>query len=105
MKRFIAIAFIGALMIGCGSDTKKNKEETDKAVQTDQFTGLAERAKQLFGTLPTVAENPENILTEEKVALGKKLFFDVRLSKDNTISCNSCQDRKSVCRERVFRAV
>jgi len=97
MKRFIAIVFIGALLIGCGSNIKEKEEEeeTDKAVQTDQFTGLAERAKQLFGTLPTVAENPDNILTNEKVALGKKLFFDVRLSKDNTISCNSCHNLKT----------
>jgi cytochrome c peroxidase len=27
---------------------------------------------------------------KEKAALGKKLFFDTRLSKDNTISCASC---------------
>lgn len=28
----------------------------------------------------------------EKALLGKKLFFDKRLSKDNTISCSSCHD-------------
>ena len=33
------------------------------------------------------AENP---LTVEKVELGKLLFFDPRLSRDNTISCASC---------------
>ena len=31
-------------------------------------------------------------LHEDKVLLGKKLFFDTRLSKDNTISCASCHD-------------
>jgi len=31
-------------------------------------------------------------LNREKVALGKKLFFDPRLSRDNTISCASCHD-------------
>ncbi len=29
---------------------------------------------------------------EEKAALGKLLFFEVRLSRDNAISCNSCHD-------------
>ena len=29
-----------------------------------------------------------------KAALGKKLYFDTSLSKDNTISCNSCHDLK-----------
>ena len=32
----------------------------------------------------------ENPVTKEKVALGKKLFFDPRLSKDNSKSCASC---------------
>ena len=32
----------------------------------------------------------DNQLTAERWELGKKLFFDTRLSKDNTISCASC---------------
>ena len=33
---------------------------------------------------------PSNPLTVEKVALGKNLFFDPRLSRDNTVSCATC---------------
>ena len=33
---------------------------------------------------------PENPLTEEKVALGRKLFFDKRLSADNSLACSDC---------------
>lgn len=41
--------------------------------------------------LPQVAPSPEdNPTTAEKVALGKQLFFDPRLSGDNTLSCASC---------------
>lgn len=29
-------------------------------------------------------------IPDEKVALGKQLYNDKRLSKNNTISCNSC---------------
>jgi cytochrome c peroxidase len=32
----------------------------------------------------------KNPLTKEKIALGRKLFYDPILSKDNTISCSSC---------------
>lgn len=32
-------------------------------------------------------DNPQ---TPEKIALGKQLYFDKRLSKDNTVSCASC---------------
>ncbi|KHD89796.1 MAG: cytochrome C peroxidase [Bdellovibrio sp. ArHS] len=31
-------------------------------------------------------------VTEEKILLGKTLYFDPRLSKDGTISCNSCHN-------------
>jgi cytochrome c peroxidase len=39
--------------------------------------------------LPAPVTNP---LTREKVALGRRLFFDKRLSRDATLSCASCHD-------------
>lgn len=39
--------------------------------------------------LPIPADNP---LSEAKIELGKQLYFDPRLSRDNTISCASCHD-------------
>ena len=41
--------------------------------------------------LPVPADNP---LTKESVQLGRSLFFDKRLSRDNTISCATCHDPK-----------
>ncbi|MDB6028981.1 MAG: cytochrome peroxidase [Verrucomicrobiales bacterium] len=35
---------------------------------------------------------PDNPQTPEKVALGKKLFFDGRLSADGTVACATCHD-------------
>ncbi len=34
----------------------------------------------------------DNKMTPERVALGKKLYFDTRLSQDNTVSCATCHD-------------
>jgi cytochrome c peroxidase len=34
--------------------------------------------------------NTKNNITPKRVALGRKLFFDTRLSLDKTISCNTC---------------
>ena len=34
----------------------------------------------------------ENPLTQAKIELGKQLYFDPRLSVDNTVSCASCHD-------------
>jgi cytochrome c peroxidase len=39
--------------------------------------------------MPVPEANP---LTSEKIALGRRLFFDVRLSADRTLSCASCHD-------------
>ena len=39
-----------------------------------------------------VTDNPENPLSEAKIALGKRLFFDTILSKDRTISCATCHN-------------
>ncbi len=42
--------------------------------------------------LPPLPIFPENPVTPEKVELGKKLFFDRRLSGDGTMSCATCHD-------------
>jgi cytochrome c peroxidase len=46
----------------------------------------------VFAPLPKAIERPDNPLTPEKVALGKMLWFDTRLSKGQDVSCNSCHD-------------
>lgn len=47
--------------------------------------GLAAGASQIKG----LDKNP---LTRAKIELGRQLYFDTRLSSDNTISCASCHD-------------
>ncbi len=42
-----------------------------------------------FG-LPSIVVPVENPITPEKIDLGKKLFFDRRLSKNGTLSCAMC---------------
>ncbi len=45
-----------------------------------------------FRPMPTDAANP---LTVEGIALGKKLFFDPILSKDSSLSCESCHKKEN----------
>ncbi|TDL99113.1 MAG: cytochrome-c peroxidase [Flavobacteriaceae bacterium] len=45
-----------------------------------------------FDILPNFKENPENSLSKDKISLGKKLYFEKKLSKDNTQSCNTCHN-------------
>ena len=46
----------------------------------------------VFAPLPESLERPDNLLTAEKVALGRMLWFDERLSKGQDVSCNTCHD-------------
>lgn len=37
-------------------------------------------------------DDPKDPITDSKVELGKKLYFDPRLSRSNLISCNTCHN-------------
>lgn len=45
-----------------------------------------------IGNLPPVPVPVNNQQSSRKILLGKQLYFDTRLSKDNTISCATCHD-------------
>jgi len=45
-----------------------------------------------FAGYPTRFESAKNTITDEKVALGRMLYFEARLSKNQQISCASCHD-------------
>ncbi len=52
---------------------------------------LRQQAQELFKPLPsTVPAVKGNKITPEKIALGKALFFDPRMSASGIFSCNSC---------------
>ncbi len=63
-------------------------------------TGKENSFEVYFNDMNTPPDNPSS---KEKIELGRKLFFDNRLSRDNSISCSSCHspefaftDRKKV---------
>lgn len=57
---------------------------------------LTTHAFDYFQPLPRQVPVPkDNPLTKAKIALGKKLFFDARLSRQNTHSCNTCHNVKT----------
>jgi cytochrome c peroxidase len=83
-KLFMLLILFSIAFLACNQAPKKPSGE--------QFPGLLERAKSTFSPLAEVAENPDNPITPEKILLGRTLYFDKRLSKDETVSCNSCHD-------------
>ncbi len=56
------------------------------------FLGFSDVRGAELVPITTVPDNPANPVTPEKVELGKKLFFDRRLSGDGTMSCATCHN-------------
>ncbi|MCA9016285.1 MAG: c-type cytochrome [Planctomycetaceae bacterium] len=60
-----------------------SQPENHEVLEVTLPLGLSAGAAQMVG----LKENP---LTRAKVELGRQLYFDTRLSSDNTVSCASC---------------
>ncbi len=55
-------------------------------------TGSDPKELEGFSALPAVMDSVDNPITSEKVSLGRTLFYETRLSRDQMLSCNSCHD-------------
>lgn len=72
-------------------DGKKLTEAEIKAYLDDPKNHEPIIPKAPFGLSPVAASIPsDNPMTRAKVELGRLLYFDTRLSRDETISCASC---------------
>jgi cytochrome c peroxidase len=78
-------------------DNKSAYEHSDYQTKSIALTDRVGRARNLLKTvnkpplgLPAVPVPKNNPLTKEKAGLGRKLFYDRRLSLNNTLSCAMC---------------
>jgi cytochrome c peroxidase len=94
MKRNLTPIWIVVLLVmSCTDNKQKTSPETTKPVITDSDKALLEKAKGLFQPLPALADKDiHNVISDERVKLGKILFYDTRLSKTGKNSCNSCHN-------------
>lgn len=80
--------FLSILAVGACTASEQPTEQP-----TGSDDALQQRAAALFSVLPaTPPELPDNELSPERVDLGKKLYFDPRLSASWLISCNTCHN-------------
>ncbi|MEA2072338.1 MAG: cytochrome c peroxidase, partial [Campylobacterota bacterium] len=80
MKKLFILSLITSTLLTAAS---LQKEATDAGL-----SAIPESKSELMKLI----DNPKNHITDEKVELGKKLYFDPRLSKSGFISCNSCHN-------------
>jgi cytochrome c peroxidase len=74
----VLLAGCALALVGCQGTGRQADVKVDSA------------ALAMFAPLPDVMPSPDNPITEAKVTLGRALYFEKRLSRDNSISCNDC---------------
>ncbi len=89
IKLILLLAVIGFTM-ACNQTSDRTMTEQTEITAED--SALLKSAQAVFHPLPQIAEDPDNPLSPEKIALGKRLYYDKRLSKNENISCNSCHN-------------
>jgi cytochrome c peroxidase len=84
MRNTFFAACILVLLVPCHALAQANPAPAQTSINK-QILG-----PEKLGNLPPPPIPPGNPQTTLKIQLGKQLYFDVRLSKDNTISCATC---------------
>lgn len=82
--RFSTVLLVGVaatitVITGCNDESVNDNIEFTPTPYTLEFGGLS---------VPNIPS--DNPLTEEGVSLGRKLFYEKRLSADNTLACGGC---------------
>lgn len=88
MKKYLFFSLVSIILIGCGGG--KSDKEVFQLSETEEAELLA-KSKSIFGALPDAMPGSGND-TPELVELGRKLYFETKLSVNNTQSCNTCHD-------------
>lgn len=91
-RNLLFIILVIAIVAACNQKTNQQAEELQSDAMSQADKDLMAKAQALFKPLPQIAENKDNPITTEKYELGKALYYDKRLSKDENISCNSCHN-------------
>ena len=84
MSKIIAASLVASSVLFAGPLAEKAKSMGLQAIPTDK----AELSKLI---------DPNGTITPERVELGKKLYFEPRLSKSGIISCNTWH--RDLCRQ------
>ncbi|MBW2230840.1 MAG: SCO family protein [Deltaproteobacteria bacterium] len=86
-----------ALAAHVSGDVRSGYESVDFTTRSSPLEARRGRALDLAGRvrepprgLPRVPVPSDNRITREKVSLGRRLFFDRRLSQNDTVSCAMC---------------
>lgn len=107
MRRLTTVLLVAALGAGCSGREEAAVSKTPEpvvatpaeaadpapsdATESDpDRAAIRAQASAVFGSLPENADSADNPHSDAKLALGRMLYYDARLSKNHDVSCNSC---------------
>lgn len=90
LKFLLMIAF-AMFLVACGGKKEAGNDDGMPALDPKEAQNLFDNAKSIFGVMPAKMPGSEND-TPEMIELGKKLYFETKLSKTGTQSCNTCHN-------------
>jgi cytochrome c peroxidase len=96
-RRLIACAVVlGALAVAVADDKGPHGALTPQAqlalLEQMGITGVGKPPPEVDVTAWHTLIPADNAITPDRVELGRKLYFDLRLSKDGTVACATCHD-------------
>lgn len=89
VRSLLVVSGLASLSLAACKKEEPAKPEAG-AVTAEAPKALERSQLSAFAALPEAFTNTANPENEAKIALGKMLYHDKRLSKDGDISCNSC---------------
>jgi len=93
---FFILTLISTTFLGCGGGTSVNDTAISNSTETEiinELFNLPQNAQNYSIFPPKIPQ--DNPITNEKIELGKYLFYDTKLSANQTQSCSSCHLQKS----------
>lgn len=84
-------AILMVMILGSACNKQKVTEKIIPKIQKQEQQEVSKKYDKTLG-LPQVEIPKDNPMSQEKVALGKRLFEDTRFSSTGEVSCSTCHD-------------
>jgi cytochrome c peroxidase len=84
----VAVVAAWVCLASCASEQGDHGDAGASGAVGSEF--LLDQATKSFSPLPSVMQSSKHPISDAKVTLGRQLFFDVRLSKNQDLACATC---------------
>ena len=89
-KQFLHCLLLSLVFSSCANDDESGIDQPNNGVQQDNTPYEFQ-----YGAFEAPSIAPDNQLTVQGVKLGRMLFYEKRLSKNNQLSCASCHKQEN----------